>query len=75
MHKWWDYGEGYRTDVVLPSKKRPDAVNFEKRHIIELKPNNARKIREGTKQVERYRQEAEKVFGGGVWTAEVKTYD
>jgi RHS repeat-associated protein len=64
---------GYQTEFTLPSGKRADAVNFGKREVRELKPDNARAIKRGTKQVEAYRQELEKEYGGK-WTAAVDTY-
>jgi RHS repeat-associated protein len=74
IHKTFDYGEGFRREFTLPSGKRVDAINFETREILELKPNNSRQIRAGERQLEQYRQEAQREFGG-TWTARVVTYD
>jgi RHS repeat-associated protein len=72
-HKDWDAGEGFEKEVTLPSGKRADAVNFEEKHVKELKPNNPRAIRRGEKQVEGYRQELQQEHGG-TWTSSVETY-
>ena len=66
-------GEKFDTKVTLPSGKKPDAVNWESREVRELKPDNARAVRRGERQVEGYRQELEKTTGEK-WTSEVDTY-
>lgn len=43
--------------MVLPSGKRADAVNWGKRDVKELKPDNPRAVRRGEKQLEGYKQE------------------
>lgn len=53
--------------------RRADAVNPITREVIELKPNNARAIRTGERQVERYVQELEQLTGQK-WTGRVETY-
>lgn len=40
MHQERDYGPGYVKEFTLRAGGRPDAINFETRHIFELKPNN-----------------------------------
>jgi len=55
-HKNWQLGEGYEKEVRLPSGKRADAVNWEKRDVKELKPDNPRAVRRGEKQLEGYKQ-------------------
>jgi hypothetical protein len=72
-HKDWQPGEGFEKEVTLPSGKRADAVNLETKQVKELKPDNARAVKRGEKQVEGYRQEFEKEHGGD-WTGSVETY-
>ena len=72
-HKDWHPGEGFEKEVTLPSGKRADAVNFQTKCVKELKPGNSRAVKRGQKQVERYRQELEKEYGG-TWTGVVETY-
>jgi len=74
VHKDWNYGSGFEKEFTLPSGKRVDAINFETKTVVELKPNNPRAIGRGEKQVEAYRQELERVYGGS-WTSKVETYD
>ena len=73
MHANFNYGPGFQREFRLPSGKRVDAINFQTREILELKPNNARAIRLGERQLEVYRQEAMREFGG-TWTTRVVTY-
>lgn len=72
-HKNWDPGKGFEKEVRLPSGKRADAVNFEERHVKELKPDNPRAMTKGEKQVEAYRQELQKEYGGN-WRSSVEGY-
>lgn len=72
-HKQWNPGEGFQKEVQLKNGKRADAVNFEKRHVKELKPDNPRAIKRGEKQVEEYRQQLENQTGEK-WTCSVETY-
>jgi hypothetical protein len=65
-------GKGVSGGKKLPSGKRPDAINYDKRNVRELKPDNPRAIRLGQKQVEGYRQELEQ--DGSTWTSNVDTY-
>jgi len=75
MHKAWNYGPGFVKEFTLPSGKRVDAINFDTRQVIELKPNNPRKIREGEKQVAGYADELNREFPGDTpWTGSVITY-
>ena len=74
MHKDFDYGPGFRKEITLPSGKRADAVNRDKREVVELKPNNPNAICRGEKQVEGYRRELE-FTTGQCWTCRVETYD
>jgi hypothetical protein len=73
-HKEWDPGAGFKKEVRLPSGKQADAVNYQTREVVELKPNNTNAIRRGEKQVEGYRKELESVTGE-CWTCRVETYD
>ena len=66
-------GEDYRFEVTLPSGKRVDAISFKNRTVRELKPDRPRPIKDGQRQLERNRQEAEQEFGGG-WKSELDTY-
>jgi hypothetical protein len=72
-HKDWDPGVGFEKEFTLPSGKRADAVNLEAKHVKELKPDNPKAIQKGRQQVERYRRELEKEYGGD-WTCSVETY-
>jgi len=63
-----------QAEVRTPSGKRMDRYDAENAHIREIKPNNARAVRQGEKQVEGYRQEMEAATGRP-HTAEVSTYD
>jgi len=73
-HKEWNPGAGFKKEVRLPSGKQADAVNYQTREVVELKPNNANAIRRGEKQVEGYRKELERETGE-CWTCRVETYD
>lgn len=72
-HKDWDAGKGFEKEVTLPSGKRADAVNFTQNHVKELKPDNPRAIKRGELQVEQYRRELAKEYGGN-WRSSVETY-
>lgn len=74
MHKDYDYGPRFEKEVTLPSGKRADAVNWETREVVELKPNNPNAIRRGERQVDGYRLELESTTGE-CWTCRVETYD
>jgi len=66
-------GGKYRFEVKLPSGKRADAVDFKNRIVRELKPDNPRTIQDGRRQLERYRQDLEREFGG-TWTSFLDIY-
>ena len=72
-HKKWDPGEGFKKEVPLPSGKRADAVNFVEKHVKELKPDSARAVKRGKKQVEQYLKELKEQHGGD-WKSSVETY-
>jgi hypothetical protein len=56
--------------------RRADAVNIRTREVIELKPNNPRKIREGNKQLQGYIDELNNMYPTGPrFTGRVETYD
>jgi hypothetical protein len=74
MHSEYNPGEQYDLKVVLPSGRKPDAVDWTAHEVRELKPNNARAIRRGEAQVERYREELEEMTGTP-WTSAVDTYE
>jgi RecB family endonuclease NucS len=57
----------------LPSGRRPDAVNFETKQVLELKPNNRRAVRRGEGQLQRYVEELNREYGRG-WTGTVVRY-
>lgn len=73
-HKDWDPGKGFEKEFTLPSGRRADAVNFEQRHVIELKPSNPKAVQKGRRQVKQYLEELQEVYGGK-WTSSVETYD
>jgi len=73
-HKDYQPGEGFQKEQTLKSGKRPDAVNYDKKIVKELKPNNPEAIKKGTKQVEGYKQELQQQEGGE-WKSQVDTYD
>jgi len=52
-----------------------DAINFETREVLELKPNNARAIRLGERQLEGYIAKLNEQFPGDPWIGRVVTYD
>ncbi len=55
MHKAYKAGDvldGVRIkEYMLPSRKRIDFIDLEKKIIYELKPNNPRAIKQGDKQL------------------------
>jgi len=57
----------------LPSGKKIDFIDFEKKIIYELKPNNPRQIKHGKKQLEVYLKEIESIYGNG-WKTVLETY-
>lgn len=50
-----------------------DYIDFETKTVYELKPNNPRQIKNGTRQLENYRKELVEEFGDG-WTTVLDTY-
>lgn len=66
-------GAKYDTKVTLPSGRKPDAVNWEEREVRELKPDNARAVRRGNRQVEGYKKELENLTGQP-WKSFVDVY-
>lgn len=71
-HKWWQPPEGYRTDFEFDNGLKPDAINFQTRNILELKPNNPQAIQQGMRQIQKYIKAAQEQFGG-TWTGQVVT--
>ena len=68
-HASADYGSGFTKEFRIPgSGRRPDAVNFDTREILELKPNNSRAIQRGTRQVNGYVDDMTAEFPGAPWT-------
>ena len=55
-------------EFVLPSGNRIDFIDLAEKIIYELKPNNAKAIREGTKQLAKYLKEVESIYGEGFKT-------
>ncbi len=74
MHASWDYGPGFTKEFTLRGGGRVDAINFETRQVIELKPNNPRAIRLGNRQIEDYLAKLNEQFPGEPWTGSVVTY-
>ena len=62
-----------RRNTGEPWPPPADAVNWEKRDVKELKPDNPRAVRRGEKQLEGYKQELEETTGEE-WTGQVETY-
>ncbi len=69
--------ENYRPEgferPTLPSGKRPDGVNYDKKIVVELKPNNWRQYKRGCKQVQGYVDELNRIDGPG-WRGFVTFY-
>jgi hypothetical protein len=75
MHATYDYGPGFEREFTLENGQRADAVNLETREVLELKPNNPRQIRLGTRQVQGYVDQLNQEFPGTPFTGRVVTYD
>ena len=75
MHTSWDFGPGFKPEFSLRAGGRVDAINFETREIVELKPNNPRAIRLGNKQLDDYIAKLNEQFPGDPWTGRIVTYD
>lgn len=74
MHASYNYGPGFEKEFTLESGQRVDAVNFDTREVVELKPNNPRAIRLGTRQVQGYADQLNQEFPGTPFTYRVVTY-
>ena len=70
IHKEWNYGEGVKKERKIGPGARVDGIDYDRKIIYELKPNNTRAIRRGIKQLERYIR----IKGDG-WRGELITYD
>lgn len=77
MHKAYKAGlaDGVNTFKEFNKIKgiRPDFVDFTIKTIYELKPYNPRAIREGLKQLDRYKSAFEETYGSG-WKTVLDTY-
>ncbi|MEW6618173.1 MAG: RHS repeat-associated core domain-containing protein [bacterium] len=66
--------EGIRIkEFRLPSGKKVDFIDLEKKIIYELKPNNPSAIKLGEKQLQNYLKEVESLYGSG-WKTILETY-
>jgi Restriction endonuclease fold toxin 9 len=74
-HAAYDYGPGFEKEFVLENGQRADAVNLETREVVELKPNNPRAIRLGTRQAQGYADQLNQEYPGEPFTYSVQTYD
>ena len=82
-HNDWDYGQNKKTIFKeydfkarhgIEGVGRADAVDLGNRIVYELKPNNARAIRQGWKQLNRYTAALEELFPGTEWIKVLITY-
>ena len=73
MHKSMEYGGPVKKEVVIPGAGRADGVDFVNRIVYELKPDNARAIRQGWRQLTRYANALEQMDGGN-WIRVLVTY-
>lgn len=60
-------------EFTLPSGKRVDFIDFEKKIIYELKPDNKRARKLGEQQLGDYKKEVESIYGEG-WQTVLETY-
>jgi len=75
MHAQQEYPDGFDKEQTLESGKRVDALNRSTREVIELKPNNARAIARGVKQLQGYIIELNETEPGArPWTGRVMRY-
>lgn len=74
MHKSWNYGPGFEKEFTLKAGGRIDAINFETRVVVELKPNNPRALRLGQSQLDDYIAKLNAQFPGAPWTGRIETY-
>jgi len=75
VHREWYYGPGFEKEFTLASGRRPDAINFGTREIVELKPNNPAAISRGQRQLEIYQRDLQQQFPGQPWATRIETYD
>ena len=73
MHKSMEYGGPVKKEVLIPGTGRADGVDFVNRIVYELKPYNARAIRQGWRQLTRYANALEQTDGGN-WIRILVTY-
>ena len=66
-------GGGYQYNIKLPSGRRPDAVDYNRRIVRELKPDNPSARRRGEKALDDYLRELEAVTGQA-WKALLDVY-
>ncbi|MFF2297406.1 RHS repeat-associated core domain-containing protein [Arthrobacter sp. NPDC058127] len=69
-----DEGYVFNRAKIPGSQLRPDAINPDLRIVRELKPNNAKAIAEGWRQVRKYQQLLQDATGEA-WQAFVDTYE
>ncbi|WPU92464.1 hypothetical protein SNE25_24355 [Mucilaginibacter sabulilitoris] len=76
MHKVYGLGEDGAREFRLPSSKRIDFLDIKNNIIYEVKPNNARAIRAGLKQLDIYMKELQTMerFQGISWNTVLETY-
>jgi hypothetical protein len=75
VHANYDYGPGFDPEFRFESGQRADAINFETREILELKPNNPAAIARGERQLANYISQANSEFPKGpTFTGKVITY-
>jgi hypothetical protein len=68
---------GFERDVTVPGTKlRMDGYNRDTKQILEIKPDNARAVKRGEKQLEKYCAACDKSeLGSGHTSVPVQTYD
>ena len=54
VHQEWDYGPGVEKEQRIGTGARVDGIDRANKIVYELKPNNARAIRRGIRQLGRY---------------------
>lgn len=54
MHSNWDYGPGVEKEITIGPGARVDGIDYTRKIVYELKPNNPRAINRGIKQLVRY---------------------
>jgi RHS repeat-associated protein len=75
MHKDYHLGE-FGKEFQLPSHRRIDFLDIENKTIYELKPFNPRAMKQGEKQLQKYKEELENIprFKGWKWNTKLETY-